>query len=291
MRWYVRLLQRLALSVPVLVGYWITDRLSDVTALIAHRSVHAARINMKLVLGSGAPESVINSTAHKAFRNAMRSYYDLLRFSAMPASAIEDLVSIDRPSLEMVRQLCQAHHGVLLVSPHWGTPNVFLHVQALWGLDTTLLSTHFRPLWLSTIIQELRTSHGLKIVYTDHGVPGVRRAVQAIRDGGTLLLLPDYNVNTSRTGVNLEFFGVPITVPSGMARIALHLHVPIVTFVCYSVGQHRYRLAFDPPLYGAYGTSESDSVESLTRQVFRTFEQQIVRDPEQWILLQPVQAL
>jgi lauroyl/myristoyl acyltransferase len=61
-----------------------------------------------------------------------------------------------------------------------------------------------------------------------------------------------------------------------------------VTGFCHRLPNSRYDLKFDAPIEPVGSANNEEDVKALLTQIFSRFEHHIGRNPEQWVLLQPV---
>ncbi|HMA34410.1 MAG TPA: lysophospholipid acyltransferase family protein [Chloroflexia bacterium] len=272
--------------VPVGLGNWCADRLGDLAWLVAPRSSCAARSNMRHVLGPAAPERVVRRMARRVLRNMMRNYYDLFRIGRVSDAELDEMIDFDKDSLAMVQRMAATEHGILLVTAHWGAFDMVTQVLLRRGLSIMFLVARFRPPQVAEFITDLRRQRGSELVWIDDGLTTLKKAMQALRAGRLVGLMPDRNMD--RTGIMIPFFGDDTVVATGLAKMALRSRAPIVPGFCYRVKKNRYAFFFTQPIYPPQEGNEADKVTALTRAVFAVFEQQIARYPDQWTLLQPI---
>lgn len=108
-----------------------------------------------------------------------------------------------------------------------------------------------------------------------------RRALSAVRAGEVLMMMPEFTLGDPRTGRarTVPFLGRRAYTPTGPARLARALRVPLVPIrlLCPAPGQFEVR--FDEPLYHP-GSAEGDDV--VTDRVFAWIEEQVKQDPAAW---------
>ena len=107
-------------------------------------------------------------------------------------------------------------------------------------------------------------------------------AVRALRQGKLLVVMVD--LNTTRGGLEADFLGLPACSPTGPARLARRLRVPVVPAVSVRVAPGRATLSLLPPLRHLAGP-ESDP--SFTAELYRRFEPWVVEYAEQYNWLHP----
>ncbi|MGI8589322.1 MAG: lysophospholipid acyltransferase family protein [Chloroflexia bacterium] len=271
---------------PVLVGNWLADRCGELAWAVSRRSRCAARSNMRHVLGPQAGERQIGRAVRRVFRYAARNYFDLLRVNRLSDEQLDKMVDFDEESLERVRLLAAEGKGVMLASAHWGAFDMVTQVLMRRGLSIMFLVARFRPPALAEFLTDMRAGRGAELVLIDDGLVTLKRAMQALRGGRLVGIMPDRNVD--RTGITIPFFGDDTVVGTGLAKMALRGHSPIVPGFCRRVARNHYRVYFTEPIYPPAEGDEDFKVREITRAVFAVIEQQIARSPEQWTLLQPV---
>ncbi len=282
----IRIIEWIMLRLPFGAANWLINRAGDGVWLVAGRSRCAARSNMRHVLGPDAPERQVRRMARHAVRNALRNYYDLIRFAKMSNAEFDRLVEVDEASLAPVRALSESGQGLLLVSAHWGVFDLLGHIMQRKGITIMFLVGHFRPPEVAEYLTGLRAARGAELVMIDEGIGALRRAMQALKIGRMVGIMPDRNVD--RVGITIPFFGDDTVVGTGLAKLALRGRTPVVPGFCYRAGPNRYRFYFTPPIYPPTEGDEATRVTALTREVFGVIAAQIARYPDQWTLLQPV---
>src|SRR5438445_8731744 len=86
---------RVAVAVPLPVGYWCADRVGDLFFRFATGYRGNVLANLRQVLGECAADGArLRATARRAFRHSARDFYDLLRVRHLPAATIERSVTV-----------------------------------------------------------------------------------------------------------------------------------------------------------------------------------------------------
>ncbi|MGI8588880.1 MAG: lysophospholipid acyltransferase family protein [Chloroflexia bacterium] len=282
----LKLLQWLAAHVPIRLGNWIADRVGEVVSLVGRRSWCAVCSNMGHVLGPHVSERQVRRSARQVFRNSIRNYYDLLRVGRLSDEKLDQIVDFDRDSLAMVQQLAAEGKGILVVTPHWGAFDITSRVLVRHGLPISFLVARYRPAVVSEWLNRLRSQRGLEMIWIDEGLTSLKKTLQALRAGRLVGLLPDRNMD--HTGITIPFFGDTTVVATGLAKMALRSHAPIVPGFCLRLKQNRYMVFFTQPIYPPREGDEPARIRAVTNAVFAAFEKQIGLYPDQWVLLQPV---
>jgi KDO2-lipid IV(A) lauroyltransferase len=91
-------------------------------------------------------------------------------------------------------------------------------------------------------------------------------------------------------GVFVDFFGIPASTTTGIARMALHTGAPVVPgYLLWDTAIGKYRLRFDPAveLSRTGNVSEKEYTEEDVREntarFTRVIEEIVRKNPEQWV--------
>jgi Kdo2-lipid IVA lauroyltransferase/acyltransferase len=110
-----------------------------------------------------------------------------------------------------------------------------------------------------------------------------RAILKVLGEGGTVGILADHNTALEE-GVFVNFFGIPASTTSGLARIALHTDAAVVPgFLSWDESLRKYRLGFQPAVeLSRTGDEESDILEN-TALFTRIVEEWVRAHPDQWL--------
>ena len=110
-----------------------------------------------------------------------------------------------------------------------------------------------------------------------------RAILKVLCDGGTVGILADHNTAIEE-GVFVDFFGIPASTTSGLARIALRTDASVVPgFLSWDDSLRKYRLGFLPAVeLSRTGDEEADVVENTAR-FMRIVEEWVRAHSDQWL--------
>jgi KDO2-lipid IV(A) lauroyltransferase len=82
----------------------------------------------------------------------------------------------------------------------------------------------------------------------------------------------------------VDFFGIPASTTSGLARLAVRTDAAVVPgFLFWDESLGKYRLRFEPPVELARTGDEEADVRENTQRVPRVIEDFVRAHPEQWL--------
>ena len=287
-------LRVLIARIPPPIGYKLADLVGELAYRVAPRSRRAATSNLRHVMRGASPKKV-DRAVRGVFHNVMRNYYDLCRAPDMSDEELNSRIVFDQVGWQGVLDLQKAGKGLLLVGAHFGSFDMITHVIDRRGVDVTALIAQVKPAWLSDWITNMRGARGLKMLVVDteekEGSEGTNMAallggMRQLRSGGVLGVLADRN--TEGTGVRISFFGQETFVASGAAKMALRARAHVVVALCRRLPGNRFGVTFSEPIPPTGSASNEADLKAFLTQIFSRFERHFRRNPEQWVLLQPV---
>ncbi len=278
-------------GLPPFIGYKLADLAGDVTYHIAPRSRRAAISNLGHAMRP-VSKADLQRVVHGVFRNSMRNYYDLCHAPNLSDEQIDGSVDFDEEGWQRLVEVYKQKRGVVLASAHFGAFDMVGQVIGRREVDMRIIVAQVKPAWLSDFVTDLRVNRGVKyfLVDTEEGsglnLAALKDSIKFLRGGGVLGVMADRN--TEKEGVSIPFFGRPALVASGAVKMAIRTKSVVVVCVCKRMPNNRYRITFDPPIDPGGSASNSEDIKTFLRHIFARFEYHISRNPEQWVLLQPV---
>jgi KDO2-lipid IV(A) lauroyltransferase len=170
--------------------------------------------------------------------------------------------------------------GVLFLTGHMSAWELAPFAQALYGHPLHFLVRPIANKRVDALINGYRCRSGNQPIEKNRSA---RAILKVLGDGGTVGVLADHNTDIEES-VFVDFFGVPASTTSGLARIALRTDAAVVPgFLSWDESRRKYRLRFEPVVELARtGNEESDIVENTARFT-RVIEDFIRAHPDQWL--------
>jgi KDO2-lipid IV(A) lauroyltransferase len=156
---------------------------------------------------------------------------------------------------------------------------------AAYGYPVNVIAETFPYPQMNALVQGSRRHLGMKVIPTQKVGPGV---IRALRRGEILALLID--VPEPGGTVKADFFGAPIEVPVGPARIALRTGARVMPAVVLRVrgDEDKIHPIVDFDLSYEKTGDEEEDVRRLTQQIMSSLERLIRHDPDQWFIFHPL---
>src|SRR5262245_9406798 len=136
--------------------------------------------------------------------------------------------------------------GGLILSGHFGNWELLVFAHGMRGFPVSMVHRTIANPLVDRWLNALRARAGTRLVRKRHAAGGVLRALHEHQ----LLVLPFDQNSTRGLGVFVDFFGVPASTNSGIARLALRTGAPVVpVFIVREGRQARHRVHVLPIMY------------------------------------------
>lgn len=170
--------------------------------------------------------------------------------------------------------------GVLFLTGHMSAWELAPFTHALYGYPLRFLVRPIANPRVDALINGYRCRSGNRPIEKNRAA---REILRVLGDGGTVGILSDHNT-TLEEGVFVNFFGIPASTTSGLARIALRTDAAVVPgFLSWDEEHRKYRLRFEPAVELMHTGNEEADVVTNTARFTRVIENYIRAYPDQWL--------
>jgi KDO2-lipid IV(A) lauroyltransferase len=170
--------------------------------------------------------------------------------------------------------------GVLFLTGHMSAWELAPFAHALYGYPLHFLVRPIANRRVDALINHYRCLSGNQPIEKNKSA---RSILRILGDGGTVGILSDHNTVLEES-VFVDFFGVPASTTSGLARIALRTDSAVVPgFLSWDNARRKYRLRFEPAIELARTGDEERDVRENTVRFTRTIEDYVRAYPDQWL--------
>jgi KDO2-lipid IV(A) lauroyltransferase len=170
--------------------------------------------------------------------------------------------------------------GVLFLTGHMSAWELAPFAHALYGHPLHFLVRPVANRRVDALVNCYRCRSGNAPIEKNRAA---RAMLKILADGGTVGILADHNT-TVEEGVFVDFFGIPASTTSGLARIALRTDAAVVPgFLRWDEQSHKYILGLAPAVeLSRSGDEERDVIENTARFT-KTIENFVRAHPDQWL--------
>jgi KDO2-lipid IV(A) lauroyltransferase len=202
-------------------------------------------------------------------------------FSQFPKYArenIERVVVVD--GFENFDAARRRGKGVLFLTGHMSAWELAPFAQALYGYPLHFLVRPIANRRVDALVNSYRCRSGNQPIDKNKSA---RAILKVLADGGTVGVLADHNTDIEES-VFVDFFGIPASTTSGLARLALRTDAAVVPgFLSWDEVRRKYRLRFEPAVELARTSNEESDVVENTARFTRAIEDFVRAHPDQWL--------
>jgi Kdo2-lipid IVA lauroyltransferase/acyltransferase len=200
------------------------------------------------------------------------------QFPRYTRKTIERVVLLD--GFENFAEPRQRGKGVLFLTGHMSAWELAPFAHALYDRPLHFLARRIENARVDALVSHYRGLSGNQPIDKNQSARAILKVLQA---GGTVGILADVNTSLEE-GVFVNFFGIPASTTTGIARIALRTGAAVVpAFLFWDENLRKYRLRYEPEVKLARTSDEEADVRENTARFNRVIESFIRAHPEQWI--------
>jgi KDO2-lipid IV(A) lauroyltransferase len=237
----------------------------------------AAEWNLKLAFPD-SPEQEHRRILRGMVRQLGWMAGEFSQFPRYTRNTIERIVILD--GFENFAEARQRGKGVLFLTGHMSAWELAPFAHALYDQPLHFLARRIENARVDALVTRYRGLSGNQPIDKNQSA---RAMLKVLHAGGTVGILAD--VNTSHEeGVFVDFFGIPASTTTGIARIALRTGAAVVpAFLFWDENLRKYRLRYEPAVKLARSSDEETDVRENTSRFNRVIESCVRAHPEQWI--------
>ena len=199
-------------------------------------------------------------------------------FPKFKKADIRELIEIH--GKELFYEARDSGRGLLFFTGHFGSWEVFNLLAPAFDEEMNILVRRLDNKRIEEYIDSLRTRFGA-VTLGKREAP--RQLYRLLGGGKTVGILADLNAQR-HDGVFVDFFGVPASTTTSIAKLALKTNAIIMpAFAVWVKEREKYVVYLESPIeYENTGDNEKD-VLFITRKFTEIIEDYVRRYPEQWL--------
>jgi len=264
-------------ALPRVVARWAAGWTTRFLLLFLPKLRRTAELNLKLAFPGWTPvqrKAVLN----KMSRNLGWMVVEFGRFPRYTQENIEDVIVLDGHE-----NFLAGHNrgkGVIYLTGHIGAWELSSFAHALYGFPLHYMARPLDNPRLDTLVNRYRGLSGNQPIYKNDAA---RLMLKVLKSTGTVGILADQNTMPGE-GVFVDFFGIPASTTTGIARVALHTDAAVVPgYAFWDENLRKYRLRFEPPVQLTRTGDLDRDIIANTQNFAKVIESIIRKYPDQWV--------
>jgi KDO2-lipid IV(A) lauroyltransferase len=265
-----------ARALPRGAGFKIFSAMGAAVGCLMRQDRRRAIENLEIAFPD-MPLSFRKALTRAMFKSLGRNAYEFLTLEGSSPSRLLGLVQ----RVEGEEHLDEAWgrgKGLIAITGHIGCWELLAAYFVQRGYPVNVVG---RELWekrLNSDLIRVRESMGYRTIDRDSGG---REMLRVLREKKVVAVLIDQHTRVD--GIYVPFFNRPAHTPTGVARLAQAIGVPIVPMAIYMTepGRHMIRIL---PVIDCDGRADRQrEIEVVTEQCSRAIEELVRFDPKQWV--------
>jgi KDO2-lipid IV(A) lauroyltransferase len=269
-------LTSLMAGLPIRVGYFLADSLTELHLRLFPSRRHAALANLAVILPRADRSSRLR-IVKSMMRNYNRMIFEFFRLPHMTRAELMRAVEVR--GREHLEQAVARGRGVIITCCHVGNWELAAVIVAHWGYTLHAVAGVQFNRWITPAVREAKTELAIHTISPEDGF---RSLLRALEHNELVALMVDGDVY--RHGVTVDFFGRETRFPAGPGVLAQRSGALIVCGLCERVSPGRFRIVIEPALDPA----RFESTAALNAAVALTTERHIRERLDQWCIFRPL---
>lgn len=219
----------------------------------------------------------VRSTARDTFRHFSRGVLEFFYLLRLPSEDLDKWIDVE--GIEHLETALAKGRGVVCVTAHLGNWELFARKIVLQGYKINVIARDSDDPTMTGVANEMRQNAGYRVLPRDgSALPALR----CLRRNELLGILPDQN---TYSGIFVDFFGRPAATAPGPAVLALKAGAPIICGFARRMEGGRFKAVLYPPIEVPLSGNEEADVHAITSALTKKIEDEIRKDPAQWLWL------
>lgn len=236
-----------------------------------------ARRNLEIALPE-LPETEKERIIRGTFESLGRHLGFVSHFKRFRHEDIHNLVEII--GREHFDKAFDAGKGILFFTGHFGSWEVFHLLSPAFGYGMNVLVRRIDNPLVENHIESFRTKFG---AVTLDKTKSARKMFRVLEGGELLGMMADLNVQ-EKEGVFVDFFGVPASTTTSIAKLALHTGAALMpAFAVWDEAKRKYVVHLETPIEYEKTLDADEDIKNLTQAITNVVEKYVRQYPEQWL--------
>ncbi|MEI7437523.1 MAG: lysophospholipid acyltransferase family protein [bacterium] len=263
----VRLVGMVLPRLPRRVIVGLARVLGRAAFLFARRDRRIALANLQIAFGTTMTSAARRRIARQSFQTFALVVLDYFWFSRDTSARLRRYVHIPQD----LREMSDSPGPRVFFTLHMANWEMMGLASALRGMILTSVAKPVKNPYVDRLVTALRVSTG-QCVVTRKGA--LRGLMKALKSNGNVALVLDQDTVPEEGGVQVEFFGLPVTISDVAAVLATHFQAPIFGGYCQWTPDGHY--------HSFLRQLEAGDPATVTSRIAAQLEEEIRRNPGQW---------
>lgn len=257
----------------------VSRKLANVLAFLFYYFIplrkEVARKNLQFVFPE-FDKKKLNEVLYKSYVNFFIVLIEIFYLKVIDTENLKSMVRIKQP--ELIRECLKKNKGLIFLSAHFGNWEILAASTALTiGIPYSIIIKPLRNTLVDKFINDMRCKWGNKVVRLGISIKEIYRE---LLNKNIIALVADQRA--AEGSMRFPFFGKETSVFVGPATLSVKTGSPILIGI--AVRQEDYFYEIDlVEIKADNSLSEAEKIEQLTKSYLNVLENEIKKNPEQWL--------
>lgn len=281
---FVRLLEIVLCIIPEKAGMTLGKIVGRLMFILLRDRRAAAIENLNIAFGKEKPRSWIRRTAVKSFEHLGQLAVEFFRIRQWTQEDMSTRIIIEG-KLPYDLIMMPGHHGICLMTSHFGCFEVSAATTMFLGIRTNLIVTGLKNPFLSRYFFSRGGGDYERTGIRTFPHKGVaKKLIQALSEGEMVAFLGDQRGDAER-GIFVNFFGIPAPANEIFAKLAIDGEARVIPLCTYRLDDGRYQSIFGEEVRLQLTGDYRQDLITVSQQFHDVFEAWLRIKPEQgfWV--------
>ena len=273
-----RIAQFFTTLLPRKMAYGLAVFVADCHCLFSKNDRLAVRENLKVILKVDDVSPVMVRQVFRNFGKYLVDFFTMTRH--VNTQFIKEHVHINH--VDHVNDVLKHGKGAIVMSGHLGNWEMAGAVLSLLAYPLSVVALPHKDSRVNKFFNDQREFFGTRVIPT---TTAVRRVMEHLQDNRLVAIIAERDF--SQRGLRMDFLGKPTMIPKGVAMFALKTGAPIVPCFFMRKDNDDFEVNFGAPIYPPTiinGKISDEDLNALIPQYISLIEQEIRRNPTQWLM-------
>ncbi len=262
---------------PLKTSMKIGKNIGKILASLVPKLKKTANRNLEIALPDLSDDEK-SEILHGCLQSLGRQLGLVSHFKKFTHEEVQNLVEFE--GREIFEKAHAQGKGMLIFTGHFGSWEVFNLLPPAFGYPVNVLVRRIDNPKVEAFVDSFRTWFGGKTI---DKTKSARAMFRLLENGEMLGVMADLNAQ-EREGVFVDFFGIPASTTTSIARLALKTDAIVMpVFAVWNEDKQKYVVHFEQPIKFAKGENDDENIRVLTQKVTNAVEKYVRKYPEQWM--------
>ncbi|MEW5766015.1 MAG: lysophospholipid acyltransferase family protein [bacterium] len=263
---------------PLKAGYWLGERLGDLTYFLLPHYRKRTLDNLKTAFQTQLPSQGIEEIARQTYRNLGKNLIEFIHLPQFVEEGLGSRIIIEGWShLEAARA---RGRGIIILMAHFGNWELIGSALPLKGCPLSTVVRRQKNKLTEDLIEAQRKKIGLTTISMKRASGEVLRR---LKRGETVAMLADQD--GGKGGVFVSFFDKPASTPPGPVIFAMRTGADILPLFVIRLPDNRHRIIIEKPYPLIQAGDRKQDILANVASLSKKLEEYIRRYPDQWFWL------